>query len=415
MKILHITPHLGGGVGRILSSVSIYSNEDYEHIILTLEETQTVYFKNLCTENNIDILNIEKCNIDKLLRDVDIVQLEWWHHPLTMKFMIDFLQDIPTRLLLWAHISGCNYPVIPAKFIDYADEFVFTSDYSFENDSWTSKERSYIKNKAKVVVSSAIDESIRVEKKYHDKFNVGYIGFLSYTKTHPKFKDYCESTVNIPSINHIIVGDTNYGKELVNDMKKSKVLNGKFKFTGYTDDIKKYLSEFDVFGYPLNPIHYGTAENVLLESMGAGVVPVVLNQCTEKYLVKDKETGIVVNDIEEYGQAIKWLYENEDKRNELGKKASEYVLNNYHIKNTIINLNRIYDELINKNKITHNTEEIFGKTPYDWFKSCYVGDLENLEGCAIAETKGSAKHYLKYFDDENLRKVVELNESRKQT
>lgn len=413
MKILHVTPHLGGGVGRILSSVSIYSDKESEHIILTLEKTQTDYFEKLCIQNGIKILNIEKCNIDKLINSVDIVQLEWWHHPLTMKFMIEKLQNIPVRLFVWAHISGCTYPIIPANLIDYADIFAFTSEYSFENPTWTSQERNYIMTKAKVVVSSAIDETIKVKKKPHNNFNVGYIGFLSYEKTHPKFKDYCESTVNISNINHIIVGDIEYGKDLVEDMKKSKTLKDKFTFTGHTNDIKKYLAEFDVFGYPLNPTHYGTAENVLLEAMGAGIVPVVLNQCTEKYLVKHMQTGILVNSIDEYGQAIEWLYKNKDTRIEIGKKASKYVLNNYNIRNTIKNLNEIYDELLHKNKSIHKVEDIFGKTPYDWFKACHVGNLNNLEGCAIAETKGSAKHYLKYFDDDNLRKVIELNESRK--
>lgn len=418
IKVVHITAHLGGGVGKILSAIAIYSKSEgkFEHTIVTLEPTLTVQFEVLCKKHNIEVLLAEKCNIENILEKADIIQVDWWHHPLVSQFMVNYLGKISCRLFIWSHISGCSYPYIYPEFISRSDAFVFSTPFSYENPYWTDVEREWVAQNSDVVVSSGIDLIEAVEKKSHAGFNVGYIGFLSYNKTHPDFVKYCESACDIPDIRFIVVGDTNYGEQLVKDAQKSETVRDKIMFTGYSLNVLERLKEFDVFGYPLNPEHYGTAENALLEAMGAGVVPIVLNQCTEKYIVQDMKTGLVVNSISEYANALKWLYCNPVEREAIGKNASEYVVKEYHIKSTTEKLNSIYEKTLQKNKKIHDLVSVVGKTPYEWFLSCYKGDKNEIRGNAFAETKGSAKHYLKYFsDDRILRKVVEDNESRIKT
>lgn len=418
IKIVHITAHLGGGVGRILSSISICSKEEkqFEHIIITLENTQTPQFEDLCKENGINVILEKDCNTEAILKEADIVQIDWWHHPLTAQFINKYLNIIPCRLLVWSHISGCSYPYISPKFVEFPDEFVFTTPFSYENKHWSERERDKVKQKSQVVISSGIDFDKPVQKREHKGFNVGYIGFLSYTKTHPSFIQYCEEAAMIPDICFKVVGDTSYGKELVEDARKSLYLKDKIVFEGYSLNVKGNLAEFDVFGYPLNPQHYGTAENVLLEAMASGVVPVVLNQCTEKHLVQHMKTGLVVNSIKEYGDAMKWLYRHPKERMALSENASRIIIKEYYIYSTIQKMNQVYEKLLKKNKRVHYPIQVFGKTPYEWFSSCYIGDENNIEGIAFSETKGSIKNYLKYFPDNvGLRKVVKQNESRNKT
>lgn len=415
IKVVHITAHLGGGVGKILSSVSIHSKGDYEfeHIIITLETTQTAQFEELCILQGVKVLLATECDVATILQHADIVQIDWWHHPLTSKFMSKYLGEISCRLVVWSHVSGCSYPYIPYKLVEFPDAFVFTTPFSYENPFWTEGERECIIKKSDVVISSGLDFNRPIQKKIHTNFNVGYIGFLSYNKTHPQFVEYCERASDIPDIRFVVVGDTTYGEQLIKDVKNSKLIRDKVVFSGYSLNVSENLSEFDVFGYPLNPNHYGTAENVLLEAMGAGVVPVVLNQCTEKYLVQNMKTGLVVNSISEYAAALRWLYENPLQRAVLGNNASKYVIEEYYIKSTIEKLNKVYEKVLKMDKRLHNNTSILGKTAYHWFLSCYVGDENNIEGNAFAETKGSAKHYLRYFNkDKRLREVVEKNESR---
>lgn len=417
IKIVHITAHLGGGVGKILSSIAIFSQKtEFEHTIITLEKTQTAQFEELCKNHNVKVVLVEECDMDYILEQADIVQLDWWHHPLTSEFMVKYLRNIKCRLLIWSHISGCSYPHISHKFVMFPDAFVFTTPYSYENSFWLQEERKEIIEKSHVVISSGLDICKPVEKNDHIGFNVGYIGFLGYNKMHPDFIKYCEAAHDIPGVKFTVVGDTLYGKQLLEDAYNSKVLKDKIIFEGYSLDVLQNFAELDVFGYPLNPQHYGTAENVLLEAMAAGVVPVVLNQCTEKYIVKNMETGLAVNNISEYSNALKWLHEHPCERNILANNASKYIIKEYSIKATIGKINKVYCEVLKLNKTIHDSTSIIGKTPCKWFLSCYTGEENNIEGNAFAETKGSAKHYLKYFSkDKRLRKVVEKNESRIKT
>ncbi len=415
IKVVHITAHLGGGVGKILSSVAIHSKGDYEyeHIIITLEATKTIQFEEMCKKNWIKVFLAKECDVNNILVNADIVQVDWWHHPLMSQFMMKYLGKISCRLLVWSHVSGCSYPNIPYEFVSFPDAFVFTTPYSYENTFWTDQQREQIINKSDVVVSSGLDFHEIIEKKIHTGFNVGYIGFLSYNKTNPKFVQYCESASDITNIKFDVVGDLSYGEQLIKDVNNSKLIRDKLLFSGYSLNVLENLSEFDVFGYPLNPNHYGTAENVLLEAMGAGVVPIVLNQCTEKYLVQNMQTGLVVNSISEYGDALRWLYQNPILRGKLGNNASNYVIKEYYIKSTIKKLNVVYERVLKVDKKIHNPNPFLGATAYDWFSSCYVGDENHITGNAFAETKGSAKHYFKYFkEDKKLREVVEKNESR---
>ena len=83
-KILHITAHMGGGVGRVLSRIATYSNNNscYRHKIILLERPEKINFIEECINNNVEVVVESDFNniIDEALL-VDIVQLEWWHHP----------------------------------------------------------------------------------------------------------------------------------------------------------------------------------------------------------------------------------------------------------------------------------------------------------------------------------------------
>ena len=43
--------------------------------------------------------------------------------------------------------------------------------------------------------------------------------------------------------------------------------------------------------YILNRNHYGSAENILIEAMSLGVIPIVLNNDVEKTMSKTKKMG----------------------------------------------------------------------------------------------------------------------------
>lgn len=366
--VLHITPHLGGGVGKVLSNVCKFSKDNrYKHTIILLEEPEQHQFVNIALENQVEVLIVpSKSIIENKIKESDIVQIEWWNHPLTCEFLCNF-PEIPVRIVIWSHISGCSYPYIKKDLIMKCNKFLFTSPYSLENPYLKDKHtEEIIKGKTDVVYSSGGFNNIQkkaIVKK--STFNIGYVGTLNFCKLNPEFVDYCNE-VNIENSKFIIVGDDSIKDKILCNSDKKDICD-KFEFVGYIDKVQEQLERFDVFGYPLNKGHYGTTENALLEAMAAGIPPVVLNQCTEKYLVKNMETGIVVDNKNEYGAAIRYLFKNPEERIKIGNNARKYVLENFSLESTMLNLNRNYDLVMKNDKKEILFNDILGGTPSEWF------------------------------------------------
>lgn len=395
-KVLHITAHLGGGVGKVLSNVcNSQKNNEFKHTIILLEEPQQLNFYNKALDNGVEVLvSPTKTGLENKMKEADIVQIEWWHHPLMCKFLYNF-PHIPVRLVTWSHISGCSYPFIKKEFIMNCNKFLFTSPYSLENKYLQDNAaQDFIKKNTDVVYSSGGFDNIKTKSiSNNSNFNIGYVGTLNYCKLNPEFIDYCYE-VNIPNSKFIMVGDSSTKNEIINEARK-KNIDEKFNFMGYTDNVQGQLNRFDVFGYPLNPEHYGTTENALLEAMAAGIPPVVLNQCTEKYLVKNMKTGIIVDNSREYGQAIRYLYTNPKERYRIGKNARDYVIREFSLNNTINSLSKNYKSIMLSEKKVFSFKSILGNTPSEWFLSCLGDERLMFENSIKFMKSGNEKEIIK--------------------
>ncbi|MDR1385168.1 MAG: hypothetical protein LBJ67_15160, partial [Planctomycetaceae bacterium] len=107
MKILHITPHLGGGIGTAYSGIT-QPNERFpvDHEIVLLERPEKTFFVERVRDNGVKIfIEPSQSEIEQQINDADIVQVNWWHHPLMAKFLYDF-PNIPVRPVCWVHVSG---------------------------------------------------------------------------------------------------------------------------------------------------------------------------------------------------------------------------------------------------------------------------------------------------------------------
>ncbi|RDY24513.1 glycosyltransferase [Romboutsia maritimum] len=431
-SILHITAHMGGGVGKVLSGIANYAKKSktkYNHKIILLEKPEKINFIQECIDLDVEIMICE--NMDDIYREIkkaDIVQLEWWHHPKFAEFLYE-ISNISTRLIIWSHISGCVYPNIPYEFVKVPDKFLFTSECSYENPQWSEKDKEYIKRNTKVINSSGgFDRFENKELVQHKGFNIGYIGTLSYSKLNNKFHEYYGS-INIKDSKFIIVGDSVNTKFIIDDLKKSGVYN-KTHIKGYVDDVSEEMKEFDVFSYLLNKDHFGTTENVLLEAMAIGLPVVAINQCAEKHIIKHMETGILVNSIEEYKQAINYLYNHPEERKRIGQNAKQFVISEYSVKKTVEKLDEVYDEIIKEEKKMYDFKSVFGKYPYEWFLACLGREKEEFENSLKVKekeldynkisintsliilkekNKSSIYQFLKYYpDDTNLKYWSEI-------
>ena len=109
-NILHITPHLGGGIGTVLLKWLCFDKTN-NHCVITLDYAND-YAVSVCKDNNIPLLSqISRPEITEKIIKADIVVVHFWNHPLLYDFLIrTFLPE--SRLIFWSHVSGANPPYV---------------------------------------------------------------------------------------------------------------------------------------------------------------------------------------------------------------------------------------------------------------------------------------------------------------
>lgn len=278
MRVLHITTHLGGGLGSVV--MDWVKNAGEGHVIAALDYVSG-FAANFCKQHSIHL--VQRCSPREvlfLIGKAEIVMVHWYDH---LDLFHLFAAPLPAcRLIFWCHK---NYQISRAE-KGYPDRFYGTSPVQgLPGWIWSTRD---------------MEPFLKVERKHHDRFTVGYVGTIDYKKIHPSFVGVWCSGVQavIPDARFLMVGSPNIS---LNDALQ-------FDCTGHVDDVKPYLAEMDVLGYPLRYDHYGTCEQVLGEAMSAGVIPVVLDNPTEKYILDSQ--GIctyVASTPREYVSLIKHI------------------------------------------------------------------------------------------------------------
>jgi L-malate glycosyltransferase len=352
LKILHITGHLGGGVGTVVLNYLTHKSKNISqrHSVISLDYLNT-YAADLLSDLDIEYSDQCHANIDYLnskIKEADIVLLHWWNHPLITDLLVRN-RLAACRLVLWSHISGSPAPNnFTTKTFEYPDELIFTTPLSyFESEFVTLPDD----QKAKVDTiwsTGGVERLSSYSSVEHDGFNVGYVGNLDFTKIHPNFVDICQA-VKIPDIRFTVVGPLN--DKLVN-MVNAAGLADRIHFTGFVSEDEKWveLCKFDIFGYPLAPHHYGTCDQTLQEAMAVGIVPVVLNNPMESYIVKHGMNGLVARSVAEYVECLHSLYEDKEMHARLSQQARSYAFSDYSLERMASNWDSVFKRLMRKEK-----------------------------------------------------------------
>ncbi len=401
MKILHVTAHLGGGVGRVLSRVSVarkITGAPITDSFLCLEPPEKKEIIEYMIREGIDVFVCPTpSQINQLIADADIVQLEWWHHPLMAKFMCD--NSFMARLVVWCHTSGLSYPDIPLEFVYTPSLFLFTSSVSHKDVVRSGN--------IDTVHSSGGFDDIPVVNRQVKKGNLfySYLGAPNFSKLHPRIIDYLFA-VDIPGFKVNFFGDMESNPVLMSSPLANKIVS-----CGFTSDPSGVFKKSDVLIYLLNPDHYGTTENALLEAMATGVVPIVLNNPVESSIVKHKVTGMIVDSIESFANAIAFLDQDRKALKNMAHAAIKDIRERFPLKKTVQSLDSHYQLLMEEEKRSFNFSSVFGSTPHEWFFSClgkYRKYFANIHGANLRKerlkhpvlyevSKSSVFHFSRYF------------------
>ena len=391
--ILHIAAHMGGGVGKVLSNVAI-RDSNYEHKIILLEKPMDTQYSDKCRKNGVDLyIEPNKYELRSMADDSDIVQFDWWAHPLLYKTMRELL-DIHMRSVIWSHTAGITYPHIHRSLVGLPDHFIVSSAYSLQNPSFQG-----FPNISVVHSSGGFEETRGVDLQPHDGFNIGYVGTLGYVKLRPDFMEYCKAVADdIRDVKFIMIGRIPEPNNVLEDAKKYGIAD-KFVFKGWVSDLSRELAQLDVLGYILNKDNFGTTENALLEAMSIGIPPVVMDQCTERTLI-DSWCGVLVNNSQRYAEVMRTLYNSEEARKEIGRNARHYVLHNFGLESTINKLDAVYDSVMQYKKHANLFGRAIGTTPQEWYNSCQPYAINDFNKYLVDSTKGSKAQWNKYFPGE---------------
>lgn len=414
IRVLHVTPHLGGGVGKALRTLAEAAKAgdcDVDNFFLLLDRPEKTQFVDgiLGLGRPVDIVPEEK-EIHDLLARADIVQLEWWNHPATFQFLCE--RDLPAlRLIVWCHISGTYSPVIPPEFMKAADRFLFTSPCSYGSRTVLDLDAPFRDRLGVVSSGGGIGQLPEWHPDPSEPLRAGYIGSLNFSKLNPRYVEFL-AAVTVPHFQVRLIGDV-LNRELLLDQCNHYGKPYLLDFRGYTTNIVQELSSINVLAYLLNPQHYGTAEIALLEAMAMGVVPVVLDNPAEKAIVENDVTGLVVHSPEEFAKAIDWLAANPSMRVKLGGQAARFVRETFSAKRMSDLLTGHYRKVMDYSKREIDFRSIFGSEPADWFLSCQANpgrfctdadlkaSIADVWDYSLNEkTKGSVFHFLRHFPDD---------------
>lgn len=126
-----------------------------------------------------------------------------------------------------------------------------------------------------------------------------------------------------------------------------KFLGENFEFKGvvYGEEKINIIKESNIF---LLPSYFEGLPMALLETMAAGVVPIVTNVGSMKYIVENGINGLLVEKYnpQDLYEKMKSIISNHELYNLLSINARKNILENFDISNYIIRLNDIYNQAI---------------------------------------------------------------------
>lgn len=390
MNILHIAAHLGGGAGKAISGIAMQGQGDFSdtHRIILLQEPEKSGYVQACREHGVSVSVWNGNTVD--LRWADVIVVSWWNHPVMARFLRNF-PAISVPVILWSHINGCHYPMLPYRLAAEFERVLFTSPYSLENPMWTGAEREQIRKCSALVWGIGRFEPEQIEPKAaypdRDSFTVGYVGTLNYGKLHPRFFDYSRAVCErIPTARFVMAGDRD--ETLERDVRLAG-LEDRFSFPGYVSDVPALMSRFDVFGYLLNPEHYGTTENVLLEAMACSLPVVVLRQNVERFIVPT-EAGYLVETPRQYADCLEKLRRDLALRERLGRAARNHVLKQYDAGENTARFRAACCQAADRLGRNHDFS-FLGNSPWEWFRFC-LGERERrlMEAAGALLENGSS-------------------------
>ncbi|MFZ3334330.1 MAG: glycosyltransferase [Xanthobacteraceae bacterium] len=315
MRILHIAAHLGGGIGKAHAAIARALPREVEQTFLLLEAPiDRRHAHTIARCGGRVIVERDSARIRALALQSDIVQLEYWGHPLLDQYA-PFVFVPGVKTVCWCHVSGLFAPALPA--FPAVDRLVLTSDISLPVVPPAMRDRTAVINSGFGFAGMGLRS-----RPPGRKSAIAYLGTVDFKKLHCRIFNAIDA-LDV-GMDHDLTPISLWGhiRPEVASCAAAMRHPERIELRGHTLDPASALAEADIFFYPLRPDHYGTAENALVEAMSLGLVPVVLDNRAETQIVTHGKSGFVAQTIDECVSYLRRLVQAPLLREEMGASAA---------------------------------------------------------------------------------------------
>lgn len=401
MKILHVTPHLGGGVGKAHAVLCAAMPSDVEQTYLLLEAPRDRRFVDAIRSCGAGVRIASGLDdVAQQAQDADIVQFEFWNHPRLFECLARV--DFPAiRSLFWSHISGLFKPMIPPGLFAEAGRFAFSTEASLAIPALEGLPRERL-----AAINSGFGFTETPARARNATPRIAYLGTVDFVKMHPAFFEVIDALDRDVDVD--VWGEFNpFGAVLAQALAMKNL--HRVRFHGATATPAEALAAADIFFYPLQPEHYGTAENALIEAMSLGLAPLVLANPAEAAIVRHGETGLIAHSPEECRTLLNVLIGSPELRADLGRNAARDVAAIRTPARSAQAFVALWRALAAEAPRRPDFKTALGDTPADWFLA-----TQRLPGDAWSpsivpeprESKGTLAHFESVFaDDASLKRL----------
>ena len=390
MKILHVTPHLGGGVGKAHAAIIAALPKDVQQTFLLLEAPRDDRHAKAISAQGATV------HVADSLDDVtwhaaatDIVQFEFWNHPRLFECLARVA--LPAlRSVFWSHVSGLFKPVIPSGLIAAADRFVFTTEASLALPGLSDLTGGYV-----CAINSGFGFAAPPRRAPREVPRIAYLGTVDTVKMHPGFFDVIDALDDDAAV-------AIWGTPSIEANAAALAMKHphRLQLRGPAERPDEALAEADIFFYPLQPEHYGTAENALVEAMSLGLVPVVLGNPAEAAIVRHGETGLIAQSISECVELLCALMHDAALRSRLSANAVAYIAATRTPARSAAAFVALWRGLADERPRRPDFRAAVGATPADWFLATQQRPGEVWSPSIVPDltaAKGTLSHFEQVF------------------
>lgn len=200
--------------------------------------------------------------------------------------------------------------------------------------------------KIKVIYNGIADTNLRAKVFQSDKeFLIGSVGTLNQIKgMQYLIRAMGQVHKEFPEAKLEIIGDGPFKDKLIKEVER-RDLKKVVKFVGFTNEVEKHLTKFDLYVQPSLSESFGLA---IVQAMNVGLPIIATNTGGIPEVVTDGKSGVLVKpaDSKELANAINELLRNPKRGKIMGEMARQDVRIKFNLDDMIDELESVYEEVV---------------------------------------------------------------------